>query len=56
MNVLNDVTAAPFSVVFLLLATEKKDTKNDAAVTLLRMFMFVHSNDFNQTQINWRIN
>ena len=44
MNVLNDVIAAPFSVVFLQLAAEKKDTKNGAAVTSLRTF--VNSNNF----------
>ena len=45
-NVLNDVTAAPFLVVFLQLAAEKKTTENSAARTSLRTF--VRSNDFNR--------
>jgi hypothetical protein len=44
MNVPNDVTAAPFSAVFLQLVAEKKTKKNAAAVTSLRTF--VRSNNF----------
>ena len=40
MNVLNDVTAAPFSVVFFTAGSREKDTKNGAAVTSLRKFVF----------------
>ena len=43
-NVLNDITAAPFSVSFSQLPAVKKDTENGAAVTSLRTF--VRSNDF----------
>jgi hypothetical protein len=35
-NVLNDVTATPFSVSFSQLPTVKKNTKNGAAVMSLR--------------------
>ena len=43
MNVLNDVTAALFSVSFSQLQAAKKTTKNGADVKLLRTF--VRSND-----------
>ena len=48
-NVLNDIPAAPFLVVFLLLAAEK-DTEKGAAVTSLRTF--VRSNAFNSCVIS----
>ena len=38
MNILNDVTAAPFSVSFSQPPAVKKDTENGAAVTSLRTF------------------
>ena len=38
-NVLNDVTAAPFSVSFSQLPAVKKDTENGAVVTSLRTFI-----------------
>ena len=45
-NILNNVTAAPFSVSFSQLpAVKKKQKKNGAVVTLLRTF--VHSSAFN---------
>ena len=37
---LNDITAALFSVGFLLLAAEKTKNKNGEAVTSLRSFLF----------------
>ena len=39
-NVLNDVTATPFSVSFSQLPAVKKPTENSAAVTSLRTFVF----------------
>ena len=38
-NVLNDITAAPFSVGFFTTGSWEKDTKNGSAVTLLRTFL-----------------
>ena len=38
-NVLNDVTAAPFSVSFFTAGSGEKDTKNGAAGTSLRTFV-----------------
>ena len=44
-NVLNDVTAALFSVSFSQLPAAKNNTENGAAVTSLRTF--VRSSNFN---------
>ena len=41
-NVLNDVTAAPLSISFSQLPAVKKPIKDGAAVTSLRMFIFLY--------------
>jgi hypothetical protein len=46
-NVLNDVTATPFSVSFSQLPTVKKNTKNGAAVMSLKTF--IRSSAFRST-------
>ena len=50
MNVLNDVTAAPFLVSFSQLPAVRKDTENGAAVTSLRTL--VRSSAFSKCQID----
>ena len=42
---LNNFTASPFSVAFLVAGNWEKDTKNGAAVKSLKSFLFC--NDFN---------
>ena len=41
---LNDVTAAPFLFLFFAAGRREKDTKNGAAVTSLRSFLFLDGN------------